>query len=175
MASFAAALGDHGVTVGGVSVGSTPALSVIDHLQGITEVRPGNYAFYDYTQVVLGSCGVRNCAVTVLATVVSSQPGTTHSVTDAGALALSKDTGPPAAPVRTMGEVFADYAAGTLEPEVRHTAVSQEHGKLSAARAVGSRVRILPNHACLTAACFDAYHVVQGEDVVDTWRIRRER
>ena len=175
MASFAAALGERGLTVGGVSVGSTPALSVIDHLQGITEARPGNYAFYDYTQVVLGSCGVRNCALTVLATVVSSQPGATHSVTDAGALALSKDTGHRAAPVRTMGEVFADYAAGALDPDVRLTTLSQEHGTLSSSLPVGSRVRILPNHSCLTAACFDAYQVVQGEDVVDTWRIRRER
>jgi len=175
MASFAAALAERGIAAPGVSVGSTPALSVIDHLEGMTEARPGNYAFYDYTQVVLGSCGVRNCAMTVLATVVSSQPGATHSVTDAGALALSKDTGHPAAPVRTMGEVFANYAAGALDPDIRLTAISQEHGKLSAALPVGSRVRILPNHACLTAACFDAYHVVQGDDVVDTWRIRRER
>lgn len=175
MVSFAASLRDRGIAVEGVSVGSTPALCVIDDLTGVTEARPGNYAFFDYTQVVLGSCGVRNCAVTVLATVISSQPGASHSVTDAGALALSKDAGHPAAPVQTMGEVFADYPAGTLEPGVRLTALSQEHGKLSAALPVGSRVRILPNHSCLTAACFDAYHVVRGEDVVDAWRIRRER
>jgi D-serine deaminase-like pyridoxal phosphate-dependent protein len=175
MVSFAATLEDRGVAVDGVSVGSTPAMSVIDDLTGVTEARPGNYALFDYTQVVLGSCGVRNCAVTVLATVISSQPGASHAVTDAGALALSKDPGHPAAPIATMGEVFADYAAGTLDPAVRLTALSQEHGKLSATLPVGSHVRILPNHSCLTVACFDAYHVVRGEDVVDEWRIRRER
>ncbi|MBE0593862.1 MAG: alanine racemase [Gemmatimonadales bacterium] len=175
MVSFAASLEDRGIAVPGVSVGSTPAMSVIDHLEGVTEARPGNYAFFDYTQVVLGSCGVRNCAVTVLATVISSQPGAGHSVTDAGALALSKDTGHAAAPDATMGEVFADYAAGTLEPSIHLTSLSQEHGKLSAALPVGNRVRILPNHSCLTVACFDAYHVVHGEDVIDEWRIRRER
>ena len=175
MVSFAASLEDRDIPVPGVSVGSTPAMSVIDHLAGVTEARPGNYAFFDYTQVVLGSCGVRNCAVTVLASVISSQPGADHSVTDAGALALSKDAGHAAAPDATMGEVFADYTAGTLEPSVRLTALSQEHGKLSAALPVGGRVRILPNHSCLTVACFDAYRVVRGEDVIDEWRIRRER
>lgn len=175
MVGFATALSDRGIPVPDVSVGSTPALSVIDHLSGVTEARPGNYALFDYTQVVLGSCGVRNCAVTVLATVVSSQPGASHSVTDAGALALSKDAGHPAAPVATMGEVFADYAAGTLSPDVRLTSLSQEHGKLSAAPPVGRRVRILPNHSCLTVACFDRYHVVRGDEVLEQWRIRRER
>ena len=175
MVGFAAALADRGIAATGVSVGSTPALSVIDHLAGVTEARPGNYAFFDYTQVVLGTCGVRNCAVTVLATVVSSQPLASHSVTDAGALALSKDVGHAAAPVATMGEVFADHQSGTLDPAVRLTALSQEHGKLSAALPVGSRVRILPNHSCLTVACFDRYHVVRGEEVIEEWRIRRER
>ena len=74
-----------------------------------------------------------------------------------------------------MGEVFADYGAGTSGGEVRLTSLSQEHGILSVPRPVGSRVRILPNHSCLTAAMFDEYAVVRGEEVVDRWKIWRGR
>lgn len=172
---FAERLRAGGVAVPGLSVGSTPAMSVVDHLDGITEARPGNYAFHDHTQVVLGSCGARDCAVTVLATVVSSQPGATHAVCDAGALALSRDPGHPAAPTPGFGRVYRDYAGGVLHDGLHVTSLSQEHGKLSEALPVGTTLRILPNHSCLTVACFDRYHVVRGDEVVDVWPIRRER
>ena len=74
-----------------------------------------------------------------------------------------------------MGEVFSDYPSGALDPEVRLTSLSQEHGILSVPRPVGSRVRILPNHSCLTAAMFDEYTVVRSEEVVDRWKIWRGR
>jgi D-serine deaminase-like pyridoxal phosphate-dependent protein len=164
-----------GIGVPHISVGSTPALSFVEHLEGITEIRPGNYALYDYSQTVMGSCTVADCAATVLASVVSSQPGMTHCVIDAGALALSKDTGPADRPVASMGEIFDDYAAGTLLPETRVVSLSQEHGIVSRQLPVGSKVRILPNHSCLTVAQFDQFHVVEGDRVVDTWRIWRER
>jgi threo-3-hydroxy-D-aspartate ammonia-lyase len=174
-ADFAARLRSAGIAVGCVSVGSTPAITAAQRLDGVDEVRPGNYAFYDYTQSVLGSCAVGDCAVTVLAGVISSQPGGRHSVIDAGALALSKDTGPEHAPHATMGELFADYERGTLHADRRVVSLSQEHGIINARLPVGERVRILPNHSCLTAACFDEYYVVRGDDVVDRWKIWRGR
>jgi D-serine deaminase-like pyridoxal phosphate-dependent protein len=109
--------------------------------------------------------------VTVLASVVSSRGE--QSVVDAGALALSKDTGPSG--IETMGEIFADYAAGVLEPDRRLVSLSQEHGIVRSFLPVGSRVRILPNHSCLTVACFDEYQVVRGGEVVDRWKIWRGR
>ena len=175
MRRFADGLRARDIDVAAISVGSTPAMSVIDHLAGITEARPGNYVFYDRTQVVLGSCTPRDCAVSVLATVVSSQPGAAHSVTDAGALALSKDPGHPHAPVPSMGEIYDDYGAGAFLPDTRMTSLSQEHGLVSASLRVGSTVRILPNHSCLTVACFDRYHVVRGAEVIDQWDIHRAR
>ncbi len=138
----------------------------------MTEIRPGNYVFYDYTQVVLGSCGLQDCAVTVLASVVS--PGSGRAVIDAGALALSKDAGPAGA-APTLGEIFADYEAAELETDLRVVSISQEHGILNGERPVGSRVRILPNHSCLTVACFDEYAVARGEEVVDRWPVLRGR
>ena len=175
MAGFADRLRQEGIAVPGVSVGSTPAMAVVERLDGVTEARPGNYCFHDFAQVALGTCGVRDCAVTVLASVVSHRPGDGRSVVDAGALALSKDLGPERPERPTMGEVFADYEAGVLEEEARLVGLSQEHGILSAPRPVGSRLRILPNHSCLTAAQFDEYAVVRGEEVVDRWRIWRGR
>jgi D-serine deaminase-like pyridoxal phosphate-dependent protein len=163
------------VDVSRISVGSTPTMSVVEHLDGVTEARPGNYALYDHSQVVIGSCAVTDCAVTVLASVVSSQAGMNHSVIDAGALALSKDPGPADTTTSTMGEIFDDYAAGTLEPDTRVIAVSQEHGTVSRRLPLGSLVRILPNHSCLTVSLFDEFYVVRGDSVVDRWKIWRER
>jgi D-serine deaminase-like pyridoxal phosphate-dependent protein len=175
MVELAQRLRTAGVTVPCVSVGSTPAMTAVAHLDGVDEARPGNYAFYDYTQTVLGSCGVGDCAVTVLASVVSAQPGARHCVIDAGALALSKDPGPAHGPYSTMGEIFADYPANRLHGDMRVASLSQEHGIVNAHLPVGERVRILPNHSCLTTACFDEYHVVRGDEVVDRWRIWRGR
>lgn len=173
MASAAGRLRDAGVPVRSVSVGSTPAMSRARDLTGVDEVRPGNYALYDRTQVHIGSCGVEDVAVTVLATVVSARPAADHCVVDAGALALSKDAGPEDASP-TMGRIFADY--GRRELGSAHlVSLSQEHGIVSARLPYGERVRILPNHSCLTVACHDLFHVVRGERVVATWPIHRER
>jgi D-serine deaminase-like pyridoxal phosphate-dependent protein len=163
-----------GVDVSRISVGSTPAMSFVERLDGVTEARPGNYALYDHSQTLIGSCAVQDCAVTVLASVVSSQPGMAHSVIDAGALALSKDMGPADGP-KTMGEIFEDYASGTLTTGMRVVSVSQETGKVNARLAVGSKVRILPNHACLTVPLFDEFHLVRGHEVIDRWKVWRRR
>lgn len=168
-------LRESGVEVPEVSVGSTPGMSAVESLEGVDEARPGNYAFHDYTQVALGACGVEDCALTVLATVVSSQPGSDHCVVDAGALALSRDPGPRSGAGGTMGEIFRDHGASALHEELRLTSLSQEHGTVDGRLPYGTKVRILPNHSCLTAACHDRYHVVRGQEVVDTWEVRRAR
>jgi D-serine deaminase-like pyridoxal phosphate-dependent protein len=142
-------------------------------LAGVNEARPGNYALCDHTQVVLGSCEVRDCAVTVMASVVSSQPGASHCVIDAGALALSKDLGMDS-PAH-FGHVFDEYADARLHPDLRVASVSQEHGVLDHPLPPGARVRILPNHACLAVAQFDRFHVVRGDQVVAVWKIWRDR
>jgi len=177
MVEFAARLRAADVPVREISVGSTPAMAAARDLTGVTEARPGNYVFYDRTMVLIGCCAPEDVGVTVLATVVSHQPGASHFVVDAGALALSKDLGPshlglPAA----LGDVRG-------EPEFVVASVSQEHGLIRAASpaaiegrfAVGERIEIVPNHSCLTMAHFDEYHVLRGEEVTDRWRIERAR
>lgn len=175
MAAAAARLEDGGIEVPAVSVGSTPAVSRARDLEGVDEVRPGNYALYDFTQVFLGSCDVTDCAATVLSTVVSSRPGAEHCVVDAGALALSADPGPADAEPAAMGRILADHGSGQLDGQRRLVSLSQEHGIVDGRLPHGTRVRILPNHSCLTVACHDRFVAVRGDRVVARWKIHRDR
>jgi D-serine deaminase-like pyridoxal phosphate-dependent protein len=170
VAQLRARLADAGIAVE-ASVGSTPAMTAVASLEGVTEARPGNYAFYDGMQAALGTCRPEDVAVSVLATVVSVPAGRDHMVIDAGALALSKDTGGFAPPhYGTVTSVDGEVLAGAV---VR--SVSQEHGQVTARLTVGQRVRVIPNHSCLTVACHDQYAVIQGDRVVDRWKIWRAR
>jgi len=175
MADLAAKLTTEGISIPDASIGSTPSMSAYRTLQGVTEVRPGNYALHDYTQVLLGSCDVGKCAATVLTTVVSSHPDRDTAVVDAGALAMSLDPGPRHMGRRSFGEILDERARGTLRRNARLTSLSQEHGIVSRSLDVGTRVRVVPNHSCLTVACFDAFSVVRGDDILDSWPILRHR
>jgi len=183
MVTFVQRLKDEGINHPLVSIGSTPTMSVVDHLEGVDEIRPGNYVFYDRTQVALGSCTYQDCAVTVLATVVSHQPGSNRVVVDAGSLALSSDAGPVHLDeVPTKGDVLADLQKMEANPRLRVSAISQEHGIIQGYTAndveylpVGKKVRLLPNHACLAVAHYNHYAVVKGQLVIDQWKILRDR
>jgi D-serine deaminase-like pyridoxal phosphate-dependent protein len=152
------------------SIGSTPTTSIVDTFNDTDEVRPGNYVFFDAFQATLGSCTRDDVAVSVLATVVGSYPERGEAIIDAGALALSKDVGPDHLDPNFGYGIVCDVALHPLA--ARLVSLSQEHGKLrmNAPPPVGTRVRILPNHSCLTAAMYDRYHVIDGGAVVDEWR-----
>jgi D-serine deaminase-like pyridoxal phosphate-dependent protein len=174
---FAQLLRKDGLPVRGVSVGSTPAMAAVKDLTGVTEARPGNYIFYDRTMVLIGCCEPGDVAVSVLASVVSHQPGATHFVVDAGALSLSKDLGPTHLGLEpAFGEVKG-------HPELTVASVSQEHGVIRAAAPaaiegkfkVGEQLEIIPNHSCLTEAHFDEYVVIEGDHIMDRWPIERGR
>ena len=178
MRDAADALRTAGLPVPAVSLGSTPTATHVDHLEGIDEVRAGNYVFFDLTQVGIGSCAVEDCALSVLAAVVHRDRAKGHVVLDAGAIALSKDRGP------ATGDAPADYGrvlgldGGDLG--VRVDGVSQEHGVVRIEDdetfdrlPVGARVRVLVNHSCLTAAQHAAYLVLDDGRIVDRWDILR--
>ncbi|HEY8130922.1 MAG TPA: alanine racemase [Thermoanaerobaculia bacterium] len=152
------------------SVGSTPTASVVDRFEDVDEVRPGNYVFYDAFQATIGSCTRADCAVSVLTTVVGSYPERRQAIVDAGALALSKDLGPDHIDPKFGYGLVCDLDLRPLP--MRLVALSQEHGKLEAAAPppVGTQLRIVPNHSCLTAAMYDVYHVVEHGNVVEEWR-----
>jgi len=180
MVGFAGRLRAAGVPVREVSVGSTPAMAAAQDLTGVTEARPGNYVFYDRTMLLIGCCEPADVGVTVLATVVSHQPGAAHFIVDAGALELSKDPGPAHVAPQAMGAVRG-------APELTVATLSQEHGlirtespaTLDGRFTVGAQVEIIPNHSCLTVAHFDEYHVIRGTGdegrVVDRWKVERRR
>ena len=152
------------------SVGSTPTMTVVDRFEDVDEVRPGNYVFYDAFQATIGSCTRADVAVSVLATVVGSYPERGQAIIDAGALALSKDLGPNHIDPKFGYGLVCDLDLRPLP--IRLVALSQEHGKLEAARppAVGTQLRIVPNHSCLTAAMYDVYHAIDDGRVIAEWR-----
>ena len=175
--SFVDRLAEEDIAVPAVSIGSTPTMIAVENLDGIDEIRPGNYACFDAFQAAIGSCGLDDIAFSVLVTVVSAFPEEERAVIDGGALALSKDPGPT--------HVDADCGFGVVVavedqhplPGLRLTSLSQEHGVVkgpgSAALRPGTRLRILPNHSCLAAACFDRFDIIRGNDVVGEWRSLR--
>ena len=178
MAEFAAELRMMGIGVPTVSIGSTPTITIVDHLDGVTEVRPGNYIFFDAFQATLGSCEFRDCALTVLAAVVHRDRTRRRVVVDAGAIALSKDRG--------AIEFAADCGYGRVldlegnDTGLRIESISQEHGMITARDErtlddlpVGTRVRVLVNHSCLTAAQHSHYNVLEGDRIVGRWKIQR--
>ena len=176
MVAFAGRLRGEGIPVGEVSVGSTPTVMAAEDLTGVTEVRPGNYLCFDAFQAAIGSCRLDEVAFSVLATVLGAYPERRELVVNAGALALSKDPGPVHVDPDCGFGVVVDATDQRPITGLRVVSISQEHGVLRTDQPLdprwqpGSRLRILPNHACLAAACFDRFHVVRGIEVVDEWR-----
>ncbi|HEY0591102.1 MAG TPA: alanine racemase [Thermoanaerobaculia bacterium] len=172
LTSFRDAIGDRSLRR---SIGATPTASVVDRIPPSEEVRPGNYVFYDAFQAAIGSCALDACAASVLAAVVSVYPEQNKVIVDAGALALSKDAGPVHVdPEFGYGRV-CDLDLRPLPLKV--FSISQEHGQIRgegpidfARMTVGTKLRIIPNHSCLTAALFDRYWVIEQGRVVDEWR-----
>lgn len=161
-----------------VSVGSTPTAVFATDLSGVTEMRAGTYLFYDLFQVGLGVCDESNIALSVLTTVIGHSRRYNRLITDAGMLALSLDHSTATQKHdRGYGAVCDPLKCNVL-PGYVVSELNQEHGIVSGvgleldfdAQRIGSQVRILPNHACTTAAAHDKYFVVDGsDDVVDQW------
>jgi D-serine deaminase-like pyridoxal phosphate-dependent protein len=142
-----------------ISIGSTPTASFGDNFDGISEVRAGVHVFHDLVMAGLGVCQIDDIALSVLTEVIGHRPDTGQVIVDAGWMALSRDRGrAPGAPDYGFGLVRglngADLGAVIV------TATNQEHGIIGRADGqalaleafpIGSRWRILPNHACATA------------------------
>lgn len=152
------------------SIGSTPTCSIVETFSECDEVRPGNYVFYDAFQATVGSCSLGDVAVSVLATVVGAYPERGSLIIDAAALALSKDRGPEHLDPRFGYGLVCDLELRPLPMKL--VALSQEHGRIETQMQVpvGTRLRVIPNHSCLTSAMYDEYAILEGGRVVDAWR-----
>ncbi len=164
MAAVADALREAGLPVEEVSVGSTPTARHAMGMRGVTECRPGTYVYNDASQVSLGVCGLEDCAISVLATVVSA-PAPDRAVIDAGSKSLSND------PLRPR----ADGHGWIRGRRARVARLSEEHGVLAVEEGerfrVGERVRVLPNHACVVSNLFDRVVAHRGESIEEEWRV----
>jgi D-serine deaminase-like pyridoxal phosphate-dependent protein len=161
-----------------VSVGSTPTLHYGRGLEGVTEARAGVYAFGDLVQAELGTCRMEDIAIGVLGSVIGHNRHHGRVLIDAGFLALSRDRGTSDLPVDWGYGAVCDPVTGEPIANVTVSSTNQEHGIVTASTGgmdfarfpVGSRVKILPNHACATAAAYERYYVTEGGDeITDTW------
>jgi D-serine deaminase-like pyridoxal phosphate-dependent protein len=168
-----------GFPVGIVSVGSTPTVHYARTLDGVTEARVGVYAFGDLVQAQLGTCGIGDIAISVVASVIGHNRAHGRILVDAGFLALSRDRGTADFAVDWGYGAVCDATTGEPIVNVRFESANQEHGIITASAGeldwsrfpIGRRVRILPNHACATAAAYDRYFVTDGDHrIVDVWK-----
>ncbi|MCX7383027.1 MAG: alanine racemase [Alphaproteobacteria bacterium] len=161
-----------------VSMGSSPTALYAGSLEGITEVRAGVYMLGDLFQAEIGTHGHADIAVTVLTSVIGRRPAERRIVVDAGGIALSKDRSTETAP-HDWGFGHARDIMG--EPTLGHALVkraNQEHGIIDLDPTlpdpgfrIGDKLRIAPNHVCMTSAAHDRYFVVDGSDeVIAVWR-----
>jgi D-serine deaminase-like pyridoxal phosphate-dependent protein len=157
-----------------VTVGSSPTAITGNPLPGITEMRAGVYMFGDLFQAGIGTCRVDDLALTVLTEVIGRPENRSTLLVDAGAFALSKDVATSALPPpQQAGFGLVCDIDGRLLPGAKIERVWQEQGMVVAPQPfslenfpVGTRLRILPNHACPTAAAHSSYHVVNGQRTV---------
>jgi len=157
-----------------VSMGSSPTALHAQNLDGITEVRAGVYMFGDLFQAEIGTHDLNSIALTVLTSVIGRRPG--RLLVDAGGLALSKDRSTADAPKDYGFGLVLDAAGKRDLGDAVIRRAYQEHGVVEAdpmhplELPIGARLRIAPNHTCMTAAAHDRYFVVEGGDeVVAIW------
>lgn len=159
-----------------VSAGSTPTAVHGVNRAGLTEFRCGVYCFFDIFQWAIGSCGRDDLALSVLSSVIGHNRQAGTVLLDAGGLALSKDRGANAhRPEIGYGEV-CDAATLAHLPGLFVADVHQEHGIVPVTDEadyerlpIGAKVRILPNHACMTAAAYDGYTVLSEDSAPTRW------
>jgi D-serine deaminase-like pyridoxal phosphate-dependent protein len=159
-----------GVPVEEISVGATPTVRFSIREEGITEVRPGNYIYYDRTQVALGAASWRDCALTVLARIV-----TTHApdrlIFDSGSKTLTNDLARGATNPVGFGAVLSSLDGDEPDDTLVIERLSEEHATVRASRPArlkpGDLVRIVPNHSCVVSNLVDRVWIVDGQHVIE--------
>jgi D-serine deaminase-like pyridoxal phosphate-dependent protein len=175
LASLRAKAASSGIALDEISVGATPTLRFSAGQAGVTELRPGNYVYFDRTQVALGAASLDDCALTVMATVVAKHPG--RIILDCGSKTLTNDLARGIAPAPGYGAVLAgDEDSLDYSREVDETLtierLSEEHATVRVSGDTrlkpGDRVRVVPNHSCVVSNLVDVVRLVDGDQVIDT-------
>jgi D-serine deaminase-like pyridoxal phosphate-dependent protein len=159
-----------GVACPEISVGATPTARFSRHEAGLTELRPGNYAYFDRTQVALGAADFEDCALTVLARVVS-HPAPDRLIFDSGSKTLTSDGGRGAGASAGYGAVLQSIEGATPVSDLFIERLSEEHATVRVSGPTqlrtGDLVRIIPNHSCVVSNLVDHVWLVADEEVVD--------
>jgi len=162
-----------GIALDEISVGATPSLRFSVGHPGITELRPGNYVYFDRTQVALGAATLDDCALTVLATVVS-KPAADRIILDSGSKTLTNDTARGITTAVGYGAVLHGDGRSPRQIDERLVVerLSEEHATVrvvgGTALEPGDRVRVVPNHSCTVSNLVDVVRLVDGDEVIDT-------
>ncbi len=158
------------VSIDEISVGSTPSARFVTLQKGVTEMRPGNYVFFDRTQVGLDSTSLGGCAMTIISTVVS-RPAANRVIFDAGSKTLTNDGVRGFTTMTGHGLVFPNLDTAQPDGSIMIERLSEEH---AVARVLpecrltpGDRVRILPNHSCTVTNLADQLVMTDGDVVVE--------
>lgn len=156
-----------------ISYGDTPTCSTVEKLDGVDEIRPGNFVFYDVVQSDIGVCTTEQIAVAMACPVVAKYPERGEFVIYGGAIHFSKDFTLLPNGARTYGKIVKlnDDGWETAETGAYIKSLSQEHGVISAPKEeiekikLGDFVGILPIHSCLTADVMKNYVTLEGETI----------
>lgn len=159
-----------GVTPDELSVGATPTARFSVCEKGVTELRPGNYVYFDRTQVGLGSATLADCALTVIATVVTAHAD--RVILDCGSKALGLDQARGGVGQSGHGLIFQDLDANSPDDSLRIERLSEEHATVRVLNGPtnlepGDRVRVLPNHSCVVSNLVNEINLVEGERVIE--------
>ena len=159
-----------------ISVGSTPTMFLASNLDGISEIRAGIYMFWDLAQASRGICKIEEIAISVLASVIGHNHQRKRIIIDAGSLALSKDLSANNFMKEAGYGLVCNPDTGIPFDGLNVSEVHQEHGSIDLETIdwfdnfpIGSLVRILPNHACLTCAAHEKYNVLENEQITESW------
>jgi D-serine deaminase-like pyridoxal phosphate-dependent protein len=148
-----------GMKIPVLSCGSTPTARAVADVDGVTELQPGNYVFYDVMQAELGSAKLDDCAQRVLTTVISKPlPG--RLVVDAGTKAFSHDQGRFPRPLDAKGMKAVEIHEEHLTLKVRGSSLR-----------IGDQVQFVPYHACTATNMFEQIHAVRGSELLATWAV----
>jgi D-serine deaminase-like pyridoxal phosphate-dependent protein len=166
LVDFARKLKHEGIEINEISVGSTPTAQYVSKVNGVTELRAGNYIFNDYVQVKLGTVTPEKCALTVLASVISC-PASGRAIIDAGSKSFSSDRG-------AHGNTLINGYGKITDKHGHVSRLSEEHGIIlfeSEEYYIGERIRVIPNHACATVNMFEKAYVVDTGEVIEEVKI----
>ena len=167
MAETAQAFAEVGTSPDIVSVGSTPTMKVWQGNEAVNEIRPGNYIFHDAIQMSLGAATLEECALSIVATVIS-RPEKERAVLDGGSKAFGLDRG-------AHGKEMVTGFGIVLGKQAILARLSEEHGIMTLGPSVdldiGDKVRIIPNHACAVVNLFDRAYGIRNGEVVEEFKI----